>query len=142
MAGIGKDLFSAPYHLPKGRGPRVVRIILNLAGMISTALLVAFFVIAFRTPHADNPNLNWELINACRAAVIRIFIVFPSTIFAILGWAITFQAFENSEWGRRYTQWDPDDSPEIKAMKTLNGGIVTAALAIAFITAFLKAIPQ
>jgi hypothetical protein len=142
MITLLKDLFRPAFKLEPRRRQEITWAI----GITATACMLGAIALAIlasvHTPNADNMSPAWDAINACRAALIRIFITVPTIIIAIGIWFGVFQTTTHSEIGRRWMIWDAADSEPVKAAKTRNAGIILGALAVAVILGMLIAVPR
>ena len=133
-----RNLFTPPFHLEKPDRRRVISLVLYLSFLVVGAVLILAMIAATQVVAAELPA--WDIILLARLALGRLVLACPVTLLAVGGALVVFHAFSHSEAGRTLMTWDPDDSPEVKARKTGNGGLILASLLLAFVLGLLGAI--
>jgi hypothetical protein len=100
----------------------------------------AVITIATATTPAGADSAIWDVVLQSRLALVRIILAIPVVILAVGGAMVAFNAVSHSETGRHLMTWDGADTPEVKARKTGNMGLILAVLLLAFVLGLLGAV--
>jgi cytochrome c biogenesis protein CcdA len=127
-----RDLFTAAFKLDDEQRKRTVRIAVGLAVLCILVVLALAGRTAASEPGVEHPV--WEIAILYRLALARLLLAFGLVQVGAMVGMVLYQAFENTQLGKRLVIWSETDSEPVKARKTGNAGLLAG---VAFLSCIL-----